>query len=173
MNEKRKTVLDMVSEEEWQTMDVKNEDPNVCQSEAPERIWAVEGLTEVLSFNVYDNGGTEYTRADLVQSQIDAAVAAAYGDAASLCVILKSFPQLKEIGSTIHADLADDIRASTDTDALAAQVRAEALREAAYWCNQFAERELTAAPKEYGDGYADGAGRCADAILALIPDTDT
>jgi len=31
MSDKRKTVLDMVSEEEWQTMDVKNEDPNVCQ----------------------------------------------------------------------------------------------------------------------------------------------
>ena len=34
-------------------------------TDAPERIWAVHGLGEILSFNTYDNGGTEYIRADL------------------------------------------------------------------------------------------------------------
>lgn len=38
-------------------------------SEAPERIWAVEGLSEVLSFNSYDQGGQEYIRADLYTAQ--------------------------------------------------------------------------------------------------------
>lgn len=36
-------------------------------SNAPKRIWAVEGVGEVLSFNTYNQGGTEYVRADLVQ----------------------------------------------------------------------------------------------------------
>jgi len=34
-------------------------------SDAPERIWAVQGIDGVISFNDYDNGQQEYIRADL------------------------------------------------------------------------------------------------------------
>lgn len=36
-------------------------------SEALEKIWAVEGLCEILSFNTYDNGGTEYTLTNVAE----------------------------------------------------------------------------------------------------------
>ncbi len=48
-------------------------------SDAPERIWAVHGLDEILSFNTYNQGGTEYIRADVhatLQSQLDTAAEA-------------------------------------------------------------------------------------------------
>jgi len=68
----------------------------------------------------FDHGRDWNTRADLVQSQIDAAVAAAFDNLAS------KFPTWRAVAKAI--------RAETNTDALAARdarVRAEALREAA------------------------------------------
>jgi len=64
-------------------------------------------------------------------TRLRARVAAVLEEAAGLCKVLERFPQLQAIGSTIHDDLADDIRAlATDPerDALAerdARIRAE------------------------------------------------
>lgn len=40
-------------------------------ADAPEKIWAVEGLSEILSFNTYDNGGLSYTRTDAAADRIE------------------------------------------------------------------------------------------------------
>ena len=39
---------------------------------APERIWAVSGVSGIISFNDYDNGDQEYVRADIASTEADA-----------------------------------------------------------------------------------------------------
>jgi len=98
-------------------------------NDAPERIWAVYGWSEVLSFNVYYNGGTEYIRADHAQAEkeaaVKAAVAAAYEDAAEIA----EWKCNKRLQYALGQAVRDSIRARTDTDALEA-VKAEARAEA-------------------------------------------
>jgi len=142
-------------------------------SEAPERIWVgtdgrdyhpvflTENAAKEHGWNDADGADApEYIRTDLVQSQIDAAVAAAYEDAAEL------FPEA-------WAAARQEIRARANTDALAernARVRAEALRDAAeavasagYYC---------VPPYDETGDLSRQIDHSESAILALITDTD-
>jgi len=117
-------------------------------SEAPERIWI-------------DRGPRGGWITDLVQSQIDAAVAAAYEDAAD---IVKTFgiprDEFDAHNGNPRPSLAQAIRARGDTDALAERdkrVRAEALREAAKTAEHFYEKGQVTKPSD---------------ILALIPEKE-
>jgi hypothetical protein len=105
-------------------------------SEAPRKIWAVDGVAEVLSFNVYDNGGTEYIRADIAQAEKEAAVAAERAACAEIAFShepTKTTSAFEDGQATTALQIADSIRARGNADALAerdARVRAEALRGA-------------------------------------------
>jgi len=109
---------------------------------------------------------TKWIRADHAQAEKEAAVAAAYEDAADEVGQHLSTPE-----DVVWAkDAAERIRARTDTDALAARdarVRAEALKEAAEVAG------MTRAPMQDTQHEAVGlppiGDQIAKAILALIP----
>lgn len=181
MSDKRKTVLDMVSEEELQSMDAKNENPNVHQPEAPERIWAQDAEPSECH---YTGGGwwddecgstqyphmIEYIRADLVQSQIKDAVAA---EREACERIVEARPinraRLEADNQNPRAALAEAIRDQGDTDDLAERdkrVRVEALREAAGCVYSFA------VSCHHEDDAATSVSAAGCAILALIPEKE-
>jgi len=140
-------------------------------NDAPRTIWAD-------SPQVFDDcdvwhsepaeGRTEYIRADIAQAEKEAAVAAAYEDAAQIA---------KGKGESEFFNPVQAIRARANTDALEAarqEARAESLREAAKACEN-ALSELEQANPGRHDALpflADGCEASRDAILALIPDTD-
>jgi len=141
-------------------------------NDAPERIWTT-GNHETGSWNdhcVRYAPQVEYIRADHAQAETEAAVAAAYEDAAHTAFdwIMKEADRVDtpEAKDALE-DAADHVlgnRALTDTDALAARdarVRAEALREAAEEANEVAQARLS--------DERDTALACRDRILALIP----
>jgi hypothetical protein len=147
-------------------------------NDAPRTIWAViyphhsgKG-PPVVNASASATNGQEYIRADIAQAEKDAAVAAAYEDAAEL------FPEA-------WAAARQEIRERANTDPLEAvrqKAKVEALREAAEYCETHTMASVTnpkytqfagcyVAGEAYLHTLHQGMGY-AEAILALIPDTD-
>jgi len=83
----------------------------------------LQRLVNRKTFTIEVSGSAEFEQVKRELDEARARVAAVVEEAAGFCQVLERFPQLQAIGSTIHDDLADDIRAlalDTERDALEA-----------------------------------------------------
>ncbi len=128
-------------------------------SESPERIWIDRGPRGgwMKRFERMPDSEHEYIRTDLVQSQIDAAVAAERAACAEVAAYCLANPEGENLEDRQYA-IKYRIISRSDTTALEAyrrQVRAEALMEAAEIAGHFYKKRQNTKPSD---------------ILALIPE---